>query len=181
MRVRQACWGLKTITYHKSSQESKGGGQMTLWSFDRKDVFIIDQVLPSAYHPVLLLRLPTWVRISHSFEEAVTMSSLKIPKSLPVFPPFTWSETPIHMTFAKSATAIIPVLFAVFVWRKGAEFDLGWKSISYHENEMKVCLIRVWLYHPVASPTWTSHLYAILSEVSCGCYSLPTSNKISQC
>ena len=87
------------------------------------------------------------------------MSSLKIPKSLPVFPPFTWSETPIHMTFAKSATAIIPVLFAVFVWRKGA-------YLSYHENEMKVCLIRVCAdacsyvapepnqsLHPVASPT----------------------------
>ena len=127
MRVRQACWGLKTITYHKSSQESKGGGQMTLWSFDRKDVFIIDQVLPSSYHPVLLLRLPTWVRISHSFEEAVTMSSLKIPKSLPVFPPFTWSETPIHMTFAKSATAIIPVLFSIFVWRNLAGIWFGLK------------------------------------------------------
>ena len=63
------------------------------------------------------------------------MSSLKIPKSLPVFPPFTWSETPIHMTFAKSATAIIPVLFAVFVWRKGR--NLIWAESEYHTMRMR--------------------------------------------
>ena len=69
--------------------------------------------------------LPAWVRISHSFEEAVTMSSLKIPKSLPVFPPFTWSETAIHMTFAKSATAIIPELG----WKWYYTMRMRWRSI----------------------------------------------------
>ena len=52
--------------------------------------------------------LGAWVRIFHSSLSAVTFSSLMIPNSLPVFPPFTCNDTAIHRTFASSATAIIP-------------------------------------------------------------------------